>query len=413
MRMGSAADTAAATVPPPMSAVQAAFALALLLGLQPLATDVYLPALPQLARELAAPMPLAQLTMSALMLAFGSSQLFWGPLADRFGRRPVLLAGLALYTAAALGSTGAASIEVLIAWRALQGAALAAAVVCARAVLRDLYTPVQGAHVMLWAMSGLAVVAIGGPTLGGLVAAGVGWRGTLALVAALGLACGLYIAWRMPETLARRDPHATRLAPLARRWLAMLRHPVFRAWTLLAAASYGGLFTILAGTPFVYIDMLGLSAAHYGLALASGAAVYLGATFLGRRWVARHGMEGAVGRAAWFTLGAAVLALAALAMPAQLPALQLALLLGAHALYSLGHGLHQPCAQAGLVGPFPAAAGAASALAGFALALTAYAVGFWLGGSFDGTLVPYSSCLALLGALTVAVAWTLVRRLRA
>ena len=129
---------AAATQLAVMTPHRAALALALLLGMQPVLTDLYLPALPLLARELAAPMSAAQLTMSALILAFGLSQLVWGPVADRHGRRPVLLGSLVLMVLAGIGTTLASHIGWLILWRAAQGATLAAVVVCARAMVRDL-----------------------------------------------------------------------------------------------------------------------------------------------------------------------------------------------------------------------------------------------------------------------------------
>ena len=150
---------------------RAAVALALLLGLQSVSTDVYLPALPMLTRQLGARISQGQLTLSAMILAFGLAQLVWGPLADRVGRRPVLLIGLAAYTLASAGCLLAGSIDSLLAWRVLQGAALAAPVVCARAVLRDLYEPVQGAQVMALALSGLGVIALIGPLAGGVAAA--------------------------------------------------------------------------------------------------------------------------------------------------------------------------------------------------------------------------------------------------
>ena len=106
--------------------------LSLLLGLQPLTTDLYLPALPALAGHFGTEPARAQLTLTALILAFGISQLFWGPLSDRIGRRRVLLAGVAGYTVAAIGSAVATSIDVLIAWRLLQGACMGAGTVCAR-----------------------------------------------------------------------------------------------------------------------------------------------------------------------------------------------------------------------------------------------------------------------------------------
>ena len=118
--------------PRPLTAPAIVVMLTLLLGIQPVTTDLYLPALPTLQRELGATIGAAQYTLSALIIAFGFGQLVCGPLADRFGRRPVLLVGLSLYTLASLASAAAASIEALIAWRALQGAAMAAAVTCGR-----------------------------------------------------------------------------------------------------------------------------------------------------------------------------------------------------------------------------------------------------------------------------------------
>ena len=121
-----------------LSVAGVATTLALLLGLQPVLTDLYLPALPLLSRELAAPMSAVQLTMSALILAFGLSQLAWGPVADRFGRRPVLLASLALLLLASIGAALAPHIGWLVFWRTAQGASMAAGVVCARAMVRKI-----------------------------------------------------------------------------------------------------------------------------------------------------------------------------------------------------------------------------------------------------------------------------------
>ncbi len=397
---------ALAGTPARPSVTLVAWALALLLGLQPVTTDVYLPALPALTRDLGASMSAAQLTMSALILAFGLGQLVWGPVADRLGRRPVLLLGLALYTAASLGSTLAADIETLIVWRALQGAALAAAVVCARAMLRDLYEPQQGAQVMSLGLSGLGVIAITGPVVGGFAASAWGWRAALGLVAAMGAITLLFVALRLPETLLQKNPRATALAPLLATWGRIGRHPSFIAWTLLISFTYGGLFTILAGSAFIYIDVLGLSAVAYGLAMGVGSTSYLAGTFVCRRWVARWGMVGAVRRGAVFSLaGGALGAALALAGVQQAWAVLLP-----QCLFAFGHGVHQPCGQAGAVGPFPQAAGAASALAGFVLAATAFGVGLWLGRALDGRLLPYALGLGFWSALTAAIAWTLVQR---
>lgn len=397
-----------APIPPaaPPSRLLVATALALLLGLQPIATDVYLPALPALTRELQASMAAAQQTMAALILAFGTAQLAWGPLADRYGRRPVLLAGLSLFVLASIGAVGAGSIGTLIAWRAVQGACLAAAVVVARAMVRDLYAPHEGAQVMSLGLSGLALLALGGPALGGVVTAAFGWRATLALVVLGGVAVLLFVLLRLPETLSRRDPAALRPGPLLATWRRVLTHRSFVAWSTLVGCTYGGLFTLLAGSSFVFIEVLGLSPGQYGLALASCSLCYLLGTFACRRWVRRHGLAGAVRRAALFTLagGSLMAGLAAAGVVSPWA------LLVPFWLYAFGHGTHQPCGQVAVVGPFPQHAGSASALAGFVLALVATAIGAWLGQALDGTVRPVAYGIGAWALATSVVAWTLVPR---
>jgi DHA1 family bicyclomycin/chloramphenicol resistance-like MFS transporter len=389
-----------------MSSARAALALALLLGLQPLTTDLYLPALPMLRRDLGASMAATQLTMSALILSFGLAQLAWGPVADRFGRRPVLLAGLSLYALAALACATAPDIGVLVAGRALQGACLAAAVVCGRAMVRDLYEPRQGAPVMSRAMSGLGLIAIAAPALGGLLAGAGGWRAPLGAVTAVGLAIGLFVAFGVPETVPARNPQALRLAPLLAQARRVLRHPTFVAWTSLTSATYGGLFTMLAGSSFVYIGVLGLSPAAYGLAMATGSGAYLAGTFCCRRWLAQAGLRGAVRRGAGFTLAGGV-SMAALALAGVQSAWAIVL---PQALYAFGHGVHQPCGQTGAVGPFPQAAGVAAALAGCVLAFVAFLVGLWLGHALDGTVLPLALGVGAWSVVTAGIAWTLVQR---
>lgn len=397
---------AALSAPPRIRPLLAAFALSLLLGLQPISTDVYLPALPMLTAALGAPMSSAQLTMSALILAFGLAQMVWGPVSDRIGRRPVLVAGLALHAVASAGCALAGSIEALVLWRALQGAALAAAVVCARAIVRDLYEPAEGAQVMALALSGLGVIALIGPLAGGASAWAFGWRGPLVLVTAASALTLIFIAWRLPETLARPQPQATRLVPLLRTWATIAGNRVFRAWALLVASTYGGLFTLLAGSSFIYMDVLGLTPAAYGAAMALGSLSYLLGTVVCRRWIVTHGMAGAVVRGGGFTLVAGLLMAGAAAAGVQ----ELWAVLVPQCLYAFGHGIHQPCGQAGVVGPFPQAAGAASALAGLVLALVAFGIGRWLGVALDGTVRPLAYGLGFWAALTCVLAWTLVPR---
>ena len=391
---------------PALGALQAAALLALLLGLQPVLTDLYLPALPRMAADFAAPLAAMQMTMSGLVLAFGLTQLVWGPVADRVGRRPVLLASLGLMVVASIGATLADSIGTLIAWRVAQGATLAAAVVCARAMVRDLYEPHEGARVMSLALSGLGLLAVAAPLSGGFIAAAFGWRATLGTVSAVALITLLAIAWKLPETLRTPNPQALHLAVLARNAREVFAHPTFRAWTLLTASTYAGLFIVLSGSPYVYIGVLGMTPSQYGLTMGAASSIYLAGTVVCRRWLRLVGMRGAVQRGAFFTL-AGGLGMAACALADQPP---IAAVLLSHFLFTFGHGVHQPCGQAGAVGPFPQMAGVASALAGCLLALGAFGVGSWLGAAMDGTLRPLGLGLAGASIATAAVAWTLVRR---
>ena len=201
--------------------------LALLLGIQPVTTDLFLPALPTITDGFGASMAQAQLTLTALLLAFGISQLFWGPLSDRFGRRPILLVGLSAYVAAAVASAMAPSMDWLISFRAIQGAAMGAAVMCARAIVRDAYTPAQGARTMSKALSGLGVIACVCAPLGGLLSDLYNWRVALLAVAVFGAVCLGVVALRFTETLARKNPLALQAASLVRTWGSIIRHPTF------------------------------------------------------------------------------------------------------------------------------------------------------------------------------------------
>jgi len=161
--------------------------LALLLGLQAVTTDLYLPTLPAIRDSLDASMGQIQLTLTALLLAFGLSQLVWGPLSDRFGRRPILLWGMGAYVIASVACGAAPGIGWLIAARTVQGIAMGAGVMAARAIVRDLYPPHEGAQVMSQALTGLGMIACTCAQVGGLLSD----VGRLALCLAL-----RHLVWR-------------------------------------------------------------------------------------------------------------------------------------------------------------------------------------------------------------------------
>ena len=380
--------------------------LTLLLGIQPITTDLYLPALPTLQPELGASVNAAQLTLSVLLGCFGLAQLACGPLADRYGRRPVLLGGLALYTVASVMSTRSGSIDALIGWRALQGAAMAAAVTCARSIVRDLYQPHEGARVMSRALTGLGIIAMTSPIVGGIVVQWLHWQAALLVLALFGAAALALVALQYQETVPLRNPQATRLAPLLKNWSAVLTNPTFRAWVALLCCTFGGLFFLLAGSSFVFIEVLGSSRVAYGVILATSSLAYVAGTWLCRRLLLSHGLRGAVRRGAWFSL-AGGLGMAALSLAG---VYSVWAIIVPQWLYAIGHGIHQPCGQAGAVGPFPEKAGTAASVSGFLMMLTASGVGLWLGRSLNGTVFPVTLGVGVFSVLVTLVAWTLVQR---
>lgn len=386
--------------------------LTLLLGMQPVTTDLYLPALPALSQGFGASMAQAQLTLTALLLAFGISQLVWGPLSDRFGRKPILLWGMGLFVVAAIGGAFAATMEELIAWRTVQGVGMGSAVMCARAVVRDLYAPTDGARMMSKGLTGLGVIACVAAPLGGLLSELFGWRVALLMLAVFGVGTLALLALRFQETLPRRNPEALHPGPLLRTWAGISRHPTFWAWTLLATGSYAGLFTFLASSSFVLIGVLGLSKTQYGLVMFTMSLSYILGTFLCRRLLVHLGVRRTVAMAAVVTLTGGTL----MGLLPRLGAEGLWSLLLPFYLFMLGHGVHQPCGQSGAVAPFPQAAGAASALAGFLMMLVAFGIGGWLGLALAdpalgaGTVRPLTDGIWFWSTLIALTAWTLVQR---
>ena len=384
--------------------------LALLLGLQPVTTDLYLPALPAITQGFGAGMGQAQLTLTALLLAFGVSQLIWGPLSDRLGRRPILLVGMGAYTLASIACAFAPDMAWLIAGRTVQGMAMGAAVMAARAVVRDLFQPLQGANVMSQALTGLGIIACACAPLGGMLTDTLGWRYALLALAVFGAATWALLAWRFEETLARPDPNALSAGPLLRANLDILRNPVFLTWCSLSAGSYLGLFTFLASSSFVFVTFMGYSKTAYGFLMLSMSLSYIVGTFWCRWLLRRTSVHRTVGLAAVLTItGGVSMLVLAYAGQGQDWYGAWAVMVPMY-IFMIGHGVHQPCGQSGAVAPFPHRAGTASALNGFLMMLGAFFMGAWLGAHMDQPVFALAHGLFLWAVVITAVAWTAVQR---
>jgi MFS transporter, DHA1 family, multidrug resistance protein len=376
-------------------------------AVQPLATDLYLAALPAIRDEYQAPVSMVQLTLAVVVFSFGLSQLLWGPAADRFGRRRVLGAGVLLYAGGALLGALAPTIGVLVAARALQGLGIAACMVCGRAIVRDLFEQQHGTHVMTVAMSLLACLTMLVPVSGALLAQALGWRSTLLAMALFGVGGLLLVLLRIPETARALKPDALQLGPLFAGYGRIARNPAFRSWTLLNACGYAANFGFFSSSAYLYIETFGVSRVAFGLVIGGASVAYLAGTFLCRRWIAVHGIVTAVRRAGFLSLAAAVVFIA----PQLANAHTAVSLTAALWLWLLAYGIHQPCGHVGMATPFPLQAGAASALGGFLFAGAAFLCGTWMGVMYrSGSAAVLSVTTGVLVAAAGLIALTLVQR---
>ena len=375
-------------------------------ALQPLSTDMYLSSLPRIAREFSIEVWRVQDTLSLFAIGFGLAQLLAGPLADRFGRLPVMLAGIATYLAASVACALAASIEMLVVSRFVQAVGACSGLVCARAMVRDLFAPQEGARMLAKVGAAMAFVPLLCPILGGQLDYAFGWRASFAAMALIAASLLAAAMLRLRETIPARNPDAMKLAPMLANYREILRSRAFLAYALSAAASYGGLFAFISGSSFVFIRVLGLDTRTYSLCYSLAVSGFLAGSLSCRRLLPRLGVQRTLYRAASLSL-AGGLGMAALALAGVHHVL--ALLVPAFA-YMMAHGIAQPCVQAGSVAPFPHKAGAASALMGSIMMAFASLVGWWMGASFDGSVYPL--VFTMFGASTMLslVVFVLVRR---
>ncbi|MGB3428174.1 MAG: multidrug effflux MFS transporter [Burkholderiaceae bacterium] len=374
--------------------------------LQPLSTDLYLPTLPAIAAHFDASVSTVQWTLSVFIAVFGAWQLVAGPLTDRFGRYPFITLGAAVYAVASVVCMAAPSIEVLVLGRALQALGACTCLVGARGVVRDLYTPSEGARMLASAATLMSLAPLLGPILGAQLAGAFSWRAAFAALAVFSATLAAYAGLKLKETNARRNPHALDPRAMLHTYRHVLRSPAFRAYTLAAASTYAGLFAFISGSSFVLMRTLGQSATAYAFSFSTMVAGYLVGTLFCRRLLPLHGMQRTIAAGALLQVCAG-LAMAALALGGVHVAAAIAVPMF---FYGLSHGIVQPPAQSGAVAPFPGHAGAAAALLGFSMMLIATCVGAWMGASYNGTVYPLTMTVAGCSIATALIAFTLVRR---
>lgn len=365
------------------------------LMMQPLSTDLYLASLPGLASVFNAPVSTVQLTLSLFVIGFGGAQLIVGPLSDRFGRRPVLVGGLALYVAATALCGLSPSIEVLIAARFVQALGCCCAVIVARAIVRDAYRPQDSARVIAKASTWLSLAPIFGPILGSYLQVAFGWRAAFAALGVFSSVLMLAVLWRLPETNTHKNPRATDLSGLLANYRLVLGSSEFWAHALPGALSYGAIFSFISGSSFVLIRVLHVPTAWFGYCFAFGVSGYMTGTLVCRRLLPTLGSNRTFRLGSMLSLATGLLFLSAVAAGIA----HWALMLAAMFLTMGAHGINFPIAQSGSVSPFPQQAGTAAGLMGALYMTIALLVGTAVGATSNGTLYPLATISCTLGAL--------------
>ncbi|MFP4137371.1 MAG: multidrug effflux MFS transporter [Halomonas sp.] len=382
--------------------------LAALTALGPLATDMYLPAMPQMAAALDTGPDQVQLTLSLYMAGFALAQLFCGPISDRFGRRPVMIAGFTLFLAASLLCAFAPSIEWLLAGRFLQALGGAAGPVLGRAAVRDIYGPVEAGRVLSYMASTMALAPALAPVVGAGLLLFFGWPSIFLLLSVYAVVMLLVLALLMPEPLPPERRQSTAPGVILANYRMLLTQRSFIGYTLINASGFAGLFAFLSGSSFVLIEYMGMTPFEYGVGFTLIVAGFFSGTLFSGRYSHR------LGRDRLLLLATSLCALAGTSMAA------LALfgmhqpwaVVGPHIVFLFGFGIVMPQSMAGALAPNPQCAGSASSLFGF-LQMTIAALGGALVGQLhDGTSRTMATAIALDGLLSFTAFMGLVRQPR-
>ncbi|WP_244447089.1 multidrug effflux MFS transporter [Hoeflea sp. BAL378] len=373
--------------------------VASLMALNALAIDIMLPAFPNIAEGLGVTdANQVQFVLLSYIIGFGGAQLFFGPIADRYGRRKPLFVGIALYAICSFAGALAPSFEFLLLARLLQGIGAAATRVIALSVVRDTHSGRGMAATMSLVMMVFMVVPVFAPMMGQVIILGGDWHLIFVFMALVSLAIGLWAALRLPETLKEENRRPLTLASVGQAFAIVLTNRVALFYTLATTFYFGALFGFLNVAQPIYVGIYGLGS-YFPLAFAAVAVVMAGSSFLNSKLVGRFGQRrlshGAL--ILYFLLG---LLMAGLAAMGPLP---FWLFFGISLLMMPLFGFVGSNFNSIAMEPLGAIAGTASSTLGFAQTVGGGVVGALIGQTYDGTIFPLAAGYAIVSAIAVVM----------
>ena len=384
---------------PPLLLLAAGTALA------PFGMHILVPSMPGLVDRFDTDYATVQLTLTLYLIGQGAAQLIYGPLSDRYGRRPVMLGGMVFYVLASAFCAVAGSIEALVAGRILQAIGGCAGMVLGRAIIRDVLDRDRGAGMIAAVTMAMAVAPALAPLIGGHVDDWLGWRAIFLGLALIGVALSAAMFLVLRETNHQRLTRLD-LSAMFRHYGDLLGNRVFLGYAASTAVTMAAYFSFLAGTPFILVELMGETAAAYGNYFILVVAGYIFGNFLASRLSVRLGGN------AMMTIGIAVSLVAIttmLLLNRILPPHPL-LLFGPMALHVIGNGMSQPNGISAAVGVRPDIAGAASGLMGFIQMSVCAAATLLVGHLLASTATPMIAVMLGLSALA-AVFFAAARRM--
>jgi DHA1 family bicyclomycin/chloramphenicol resistance-like MFS transporter len=377
-------------------------------GVSSLSLNILVPAIPSMVAKFETAPANVQLTVSLYLLGLAVAQLVFGPLSDRFGRRPVVLAGLALATVASTSAIFAAGIAGLITARVAQSLGASTGQTIGRAIIRDLYDREHAASMIGLVTSVVVLMPMAAPLIGGILDTLLGWESIFVFTAVLSVTVFVWAVIALPET-RRHSKVPSERSHFRADFAALAASPRFFGYALCAGLGSAPFFSFLGGAPHVAVTMLGRTSAEYGLWFFVPSIGFMAGNFAVSRLTARFGIDALIWWGIFLTIVGCLISIAAYVL---FPGWEMITIFLPQIVVGMGNGLLLPTAVAGAVSIRPQVAGTASGMTGFIqMAIGAGAAqlsGHVIGHASDA--MPMLLLMLLFGVATGVAVFTLVRR---